>query len=327
MTENAELKDRARRIVCEHVEQVRRIMELYSLEDFEPEATDVFIVSWMKSGTTLMQQLIYQLLCAKGKVGSDADGEKFSDISEVVPFADVRKSTGVRESRNGYSPRVWKSHSAAGEMGEVDKGCCKTLYCVRDGLQVAGSYLDFALDWISEEVIEGEELRKAVYVEFFEKHFVGVERGSEGCYVRFADGLFDWFGHVKGWMESGRDDMLFVVYEDVVKDIEGTVRVVAKFLGMETDEEIVKKVAAKCDREYMARDKRFNDRLISKLLGWKEDGGVRVRVKDAKGFKQVGLPKELVEQYAKKFSETFGVQTYEELARELRKRNCAYFGE
>ena len=47
---------------------------------YEPSDDDLFITSWAKSGTTLLQQMFHQIRTAA--TGGDID---FDDISRVVP--------------------------------------------------------------------------------------------------------------------------------------------------------------------------------------------------------------------------------------------------
>ncbi len=54
------------------------------------------------------------------------------------------------------------------------------------------------------------------------------------------------------------------------------------------------------------------------MMGWDEEGGVRVRAADAPGFKHVELPEYCKEAYQKAFEETFGFKHYEDLALQLR---------
>lgn len=321
---SASLSAQAAQIVCDHVREVRKFQKICTgLSDFSPLPSDVFIVSWMKSGTTLMQQMVYQLLVASGRVPSDPSGEDFGDISEVVPFVDARHSTGVHQSQHAYSPRAWKSHSPVDELffGKSDVG--SFIYCVRDGLQVAPSYLDFALDWLSDKRIEGAQLREEVYRQFFLGHFLGLRRLESGSYEKRGDALYDWFGHVKGWMEAKREKILFLVFEDVITDLPRAVRMVAGLLDIAVDENVVRQVAAKCSRRVMAGDKRFNDNLINRIMGWDGDGGVRVRSSDAPGFKHVALPSELLTKYDEMFYDAFGVRTYVELVQKLQAKNTA----
>ena len=54
---------------------------------FRPRPTDVFIATFAKSGTTLLQQIVHGL-----RTGGDMD---FEDISEVVPWIEMAFDTGI----------------------------------------------------------------------------------------------------------------------------------------------------------------------------------------------------------------------------------------
>lgn len=52
---------------------------------YKPEKSYVIIDTFLKSGSTLTQQIVYQLICATGNVATDIEGELFDDSSEAVP--------------------------------------------------------------------------------------------------------------------------------------------------------------------------------------------------------------------------------------------------
>ena len=55
---------------------------------YAAEPGDVFITSWAKSGTTLVQQMFHQLRMGAATGASDMD---FDDISRVVPWDDTAR--------------------------------------------------------------------------------------------------------------------------------------------------------------------------------------------------------------------------------------------
>merc|ERR1712125_301533 len=69
----------------------------------------------------------------------------------------------------------------------------------------------------------------------------------------------------------GRPNIFFMFYEDIVKDIGKAAQRIAAFMGRELDEAGVKQVVERCDREYMAKDKKFKCTLENKALGFGEN--------------------------------------------------------
>ncbi len=56
---------------------------LQHFRPLESKPGDVFIASWAKSGTTMMQQMFHQLRMGAATGGGDMD---FDDISRMIPW-------------------------------------------------------------------------------------------------------------------------------------------------------------------------------------------------------------------------------------------------
>ena len=95
---------------------------------FQPRPTDVFIATFAKSGTTLLQQIVHGL-----RTGGDMD---FEDISEVVPWIEMAVDTGIdATAAQRAEPRAFKTHL---DWGALPKGG-RAIWVVRDPESVAGS--------------------------------------------------------------------------------------------------------------------------------------------------------------------------------------------
>lgn len=66
-------------------------------------------------------------------------------------------------------------------------------------------------------------------------------------------------------------------------------------------------------KKKMAGDDRFNDKIVSKFMGWRMEGGIRVRPDHAKGFKDVPLTDEGSKLYDEMFHKYFGCRNYDAL--------------
>lgn len=317
------LRARARAIVHNHIASVRGLhAHQTGLHDFTPSASDVFIVSAMKSGTTLMQQIVYQLFVAKGRVPSDPTGDAFDDISQVIPHVDLRHSTGLYSGVHRYSPRVWKSHCLPALLPFGAEVGVKFIYYFREGRESIRSYADFAVDWLAETPIREEDLRREVYRQIFLQCYLGLEDvdGEPGVFRR-GEALHDCFGHVKSWLDAPYK-VLYVHYDDLIKDVGGWVRRVAQFIGVEgVGESEVQYVVRRCERGRMAADGRFRDLLVSQLMGWPREMGLRVRKEGEKGFADVRLPEECDREYNRRFEEVFGGGGWEGVMRRAQQRN------
>lgn len=303
--------------------------------DFTPSTTthDAYIVTWMKSGTTLCQNLVYQLMAATGRVPTDPDATNFRDISEVVPFVEGSPVVNVYQPIHEYSPHVWKSHAPAtgfSNMSKFQSG--RFIYLFRDGKAVARSFLDFVVGWVIDDFDSDDHVRKqCMYNRCFLKFFLGLEEqgqqgdGQQNKWVpRKDEGGSGWFSHVKSWIESDLPNVLFVPYEDFVADLSGWTHVIAEFIGLDRSsvtDDVVQRVIERCEQNTMARDPRFNDNMISEAFGFGRAGGRRARLRGEKGFAQYKLDDECVKLYDVMFAEQVGFANYDELRDHLRERN------
>lgn len=306
-------------------EFVRILSKYRTPKEFEPIPSDVFIVSWMKSGTTLMQNLTYQLFVGLGKVKTDKDGDNFRDISQCVPFIEMSPVCGVFKSIHQYSPSLWKSHAPSEDFIHHAnyRQHCKFMYCVRNGLSVARSFLDFLYDWIIKNDKPGIE--QQLYEYYFENYFLNKS---------------GWFEHVKqflvhsgGIYPSEKQELsnaYIILYEDLCKDMRQGIVNISKFLGedietkrTEEQDRVLGFVMSKCDQDAMAKDSRFQDLMVSEGMGFDITGGRRARPKGEIGFKKYQLPQRLIDMYEHKFRQVFEFDNYGQLCDAIRQRNLA----
>lgn len=320
--------------------KVNSVLNSYrSPADFTPSSTthDAYVVTWMKSGTTLCQNLVYQLMAATGRVPTDPDATKFRDISEVVPFIEASPVVNVYQPIHAYSPHVWKSHAPATEfmnMTKFESG--RFIYLFREGKTVTRSFLDFIVGWMIDNFESDDLVRKhCMHNRYFLKFFLGLEEqdqeqgdGQENKTVKWVPrkdgGGSGWFKHVKSWIDSDLPNVLFVPYEDLVADLSRWTRVIAAFVGLDCSsvtDDVVQRVVDRCGQNVMALDSRFNDNMISEAFGFGKVGGRRARLPGEKGFAQYKLDEECVKLYDAMFTEQLGFANHVELRDCLRERN------
>jgi len=173
--------------------------------DFVSRPDDIFVVTYPRSGTTWMQMILYQIT---------TDGNMdFTHICEVSPWFERFLSFNVMEGKDFEkfsSPRVIKSHLP---FQEIPKGPGKYIYVARSGKDVAVSYYHLYKSHL---------------------HFQG---SFDDFYKLFIKGkvLFgSWFKHVADWKKH-RDDqnVLFLEYEDLLKDFGTCLQKIIKFCGIE----------------------------------------------------------------------------------------------
>uniref|UniRef100_A0A672GLL5 Sulfotransferase n=1 Tax=Salarias fasciatus TaxID=181472 RepID=A0A672GLL5_SALFA len=189
--------------------------------DLEMRDSDVFVVTYPKSGTIWMQQIML-LLEAKGDV-STISKNKGDSNGDVMPWIEL---TGSREEFiTAPSPRLRVTHLQYHFMpAALSRGKGKVIYVARNPKDVLVSYFHF------HKLANMLETPKS-FNEFFEKFMRGDVFSSS------------WFDHVKTWY-SHKDDvnMLFITYEEMIKvglDCLLHVAKICVFLGKElTDEQL-----------------------------------------------------------------------------------------
>jgi hypothetical protein len=201
--------------------------------DFVPQPDDVFIVTYPRSGTTWMQMILYQLT-------TDGDMD-FPHIYEYCPwFENSSRCAGGFEGRP--SPRLFKSHLS---YRRIPKGPCKYIYVARDGKDVAVSYYHL---YRTHNGYEG------TFAEFFELFI----RGKVGC--------GSWFEHVKGWWRHRNDpNVLFLRYEDLLGDLEGCLRRIIAFRGLDIPPERFPAILERCSFAFMKHHESQFDPLTGSM--------------------------------------------------------------
>ena len=77
---------------------------------YAPEPGDVFITSWAKSGTTLMQQMFHQIRMVAATGAGDMD---FDDISRMTPWDDTARMTDTDMTARSAHRRVASSRTGS----------------------------------------------------------------------------------------------------------------------------------------------------------------------------------------------------------------------
>jgi peroxiredoxin len=239
------------------------------LRAFVPRPDDVFVITYPRSGTTWMQMILYQLT---------TDGTMdFAHICQVCPWLERALHFGT-DLDSLSSPRVFKSHLA---FGKIPKGPSRYIYVVRDGKDVAVSYYHF----------HKTHMRFAgAFEEFYEQFLKGdVLYGS-------------WLRHVRGWWRHRRDpNVLFLRYEDLLHDLERSLRQIIAFLGLEVAPERFPQVLERCRFAFMKEHEDQFDPLTEMLYEQGFQLNQRLRQGQAGGWKEQLTP----EQEAR-FDQAFG---------------------
>ncbi|KAL3060743.1 hypothetical protein OYC64_015147 [Pagothenia borchgrevinki] len=186
------------------------------IQDLEIRDSDVFVVTYPKSGTIWMQQILL-LLEAKGDLAA-ISGLSSSSNADLIPWIEVN---GSRQTFiTAPSPRMRVTHLQYQFMPSAlsqKKG--KVIYVARNPKDVLVSYFYF------HKLANMLETPKD-FDDFFEKFMRG---DVFGC---------SWFEHVKTWYSHMDDmNMLFITYEEMIQDLHSAVQRISVFLEKELNPE------------------------------------------------------------------------------------------
>ncbi|GAB5571826.1 amine sulfotransferase-like [Prionailurus iriomotensis] len=210
-----------------------------NLDDFVIRESDVFIITYPKSGTSWFQQLLSLIYFEEHRKG-------IGNLETVdrVPFFEYnfRKMDFVERP----SPRLFATHLP---YYLVPRGLknkkAKIIYIYRNPKDVMCSYFHFSKN-VTLQVTSSFE-------EFMEQFLEGKVLGSL------------WFDHIKGWYEhKSLFNIQFLMYEEVKKDLKGSLSKVCKFLGKELSEEEMDSIVRQATFQNMKYDPRANYKNIIK---------------------------------------------------------------
>ena len=196
--------------------------QLYFM-DFEERESDVFVVTYLKSGTTWMQVILHNML---------TDGNMdFNHIYDVSPWPKNQsfQNEPVENINKLPAPRILKSHDEYDFFNEGMKG--KIIYVIRDGKDVAVSLFHHNKNYLDPELtFDGN------FEEFFTKEKAAM----------------NWFKYNHEWLENKRNlPVLYVSYEQLTNDFDTALQRIANYLHVELNEDMVSRIKKYASFEYM----------------------------------------------------------------------------
>src|SRR5262245_23505113 len=201
---------------------------------YMPRGEDVFVVTQMRSGTTWMQHLVYQVLL---RGAGDLPGEGRA-LGAVSPWLESTRTIGVQDAPLvgiERPARIIKTHLPATLCPFNSEA--KYIYVLRDPVDCFASCANFVRKNLAGFAPDWDELAK---------WFQSEDLMWWGTWVR----------HVGGWQCRAEDgpNVLVVTYEEMASDLEAVAQTVANFLHVSplTQTEL-ESVVRKCSLDYMRR--------------------------------------------------------------------------
>jgi len=189
--------------------------------DYQPRKEDIFIVSYPKSGTTWVQEILFQLV-------TDGDLEKIPHMSVISPHLEEPKPLLNPPLGMMPNPRLIKTHL---NYDYIPKGPGKYIYIVRNGLDVAVSYYHQHVSY---------KMYRGTFEQFLPTFLKGqVAYGS-------------WYDHVAQWVKHRNDlDLLWLSYEDLLEDLPREIRKIADFCGIPIQEQEFPRIVERSGFKFM----------------------------------------------------------------------------
>ena len=239
------------------------------LKNFPLHHDDVFIVTFPKSGTTWVQQIVRLLRNGDGKI-----------LDRCIPWLEVLDSTFGRSmgynkemacSSDLLSPRAFKSHFPYAFVpgGLPHTTLAKYIYVMRNPKDVCVS------QWH--------------HVMMMNVHPNLTWDQHVGQWLSTTTQFGTWFDHILGWWEhKDAPNILFIKYEDMKADPHTAVRSVADFIGVtDATEELIENVVQRSSFASMKKDNSSNysweigpDKLLT------EPGSAFIRKGEVGNWKQ-----------------------------------------
>ena len=186
--------------------------------EFVVKDSDVFVVTYPRSGTTWTEQIVH-LLVNKGEQGEQR-------LTDAVPWLETlphRPHGMIEFLKTLPQRRLFTSHLPYSLMPEFNNTMAKLIYVARNPKDVA------------------------ISTYFHIQSKLGYEGTWEEHFQLFMDsdvGFGPYFDHVLPWWQASQNDghILFMKYEDMKHDHAGSVARIASFLDLEVDPQLIDKV-------------------------------------------------------------------------------------
>lgn len=249
---------------------INPVMDSRRWHTFEPRDDDIIIATYRKCGTTWTQRIVDLLVFQSPETRAFGDISPWLDAAIFNPLDEDLATLGAQTHR-----RYIKSHLPFDALPLWDT--VKYIHVGRDGR-------DAALSWQNHEQGFTVEFRQRIGARAMELAAEGGGRPMAPPAPRPEDPreyLLQWMDELESapeddeageptffgfentfWRERQQPNLLFVHYNDLIADLEGEMRRISDFLGIDTPNGLMPKLA---DAARFKAMKKSGDALFPKL--------------------------------------------------------------
>ncbi len=266
---------------------------------FKPQASDIIITPYAKSGTTWLQQIAHGLR-TRGSMD-------FKEINEVTPWIEVAYDVGWDlEGPQVAEPRIFKSHLSWHDVPKGGRYICS----FRRANEAIVSFYRFFEGWM------------------FEPGTISMETLIAWRWPRDEMDKLGYWYHLSSWWEQRQNkNVLLLCFEDMKEDLPGTVQKIARFLDIPLDDELRDIVVRQSSHAFMMDHMHQFDESHMRQIGGKRAGlpppidtnKVTSGTPDRARYQlSPAIKKMLDEIWQEQITPRFGLTSYEELRQSLK---------
>ncbi|KAF7634817.1 Sulfotransfer_1 domain-containing protein [Meloidogyne graminicola] len=213
---------------------VFEIEAVRSAKTLKPIFSDVFVCTYPKCGTTWIQHICSQLLF------SSEYGPQQGKVAELCITSPMIERVGADYCNKLNHPRLLKTHFSYNNCPKNDLS--KYIFACRNPKDCLISYYHHNKNFKIYEWENGN------FDQFFQLFIEG----------KLAFG--DYFEHLKSWLpQLNNENVIFLKYEDMLKNLKETIILIAKFLNgnaakLIENEQILEKIIRESQLESMQKD-------------------------------------------------------------------------
>ncbi|MGD2035265.1 MAG: sulfotransferase domain-containing protein [Bacteroidales bacterium] len=189
--------------------------------EFGEQDDDIYIITYPKSGTTLMQMLLYQLT-TNGEIN-------FKHIYDVSPWLRNDAFKKHKPRLDLPSPRLIKSHDPYEYYDKATKG--RFIFIIRDGMDVAVSLYHQRKNYGTPNLE-------------FDSFFKGFMK----------PGKMNWFTFNRKWLENkNKLPVIYITYEELTAHFDRALKKVAAFCNIQVPDSELPRIRERCSFEFMKK--------------------------------------------------------------------------